>query len=255
MAVFKINKTKDYTVMSNHHLKETEMSLKAKGLLSVMLSLPETWDYSISGLVAICKENESAINSTLKELKDFGYLRVDKFMPNQTKSGRIEYVYNIYEIPQQNQCTEKQEQEKQGLENQCLEIQGVENQGVENQGQYNINNKSTNKLNNNKLNTNKDKENSNINITTKEKQKSTRFIPPTEQEVYDYANSRGRGDLAKKFYDYYTATEWCDSKGNKVKRWKGKFITWESNNPIKAQNKINNKSAVNREWLNKYMEE
>ena len=147
MAVFRINKTKDYTVMSNYHLKEKEMSLKAKGLLSVMLSLPENWDYSISGLVAICKENESAINSTLKELKDFGYLRVDKLMPNQTNSGRIEYVYNIYEIPQQNQCLENQVIEKQGVENQCLEIQGVENQG-----QLNINNKSTKKLNKDKLN-------------------------------------------------------------------------------------------------------
>lgn len=72
MAVFKINKTKDYTVMSNRHLKEKEMSLKAKGLLSLMLSLPETWDYSIEGLVAICKENHSAIKSTLNELKNMG---------------------------------------------------------------------------------------------------------------------------------------------------------------------------------------
>ena len=134
MAIFKINKTKDYTIMSNRHLKEKEMSLKAKGLLSVMLSLPESWDYSINGLVAICKENESAINSTLKELKEFGYLRVDKLMPNQTKSGRIEYIYNIFEAPQ----------EEQGLEKQDLENQGVEFQGVENHNQLtkksNINN-------------------------------------------------------------------------------------------------------------------
>lgn len=139
MAVFKVNKTKDYTIMSNHHLKEKEMSLKAKGLLSIMLSLPESWDYSINGLVAICKENESAINSTLKELKDFGYLRVDKLMPNQTKSGRIEYIYNIFEAPQQ-----KQEQEKQDLEN-----QGVEFQGVENQVQLNNNNQLNKELNTN----------------------------------------------------------------------------------------------------------
>lgn len=143
MAVFRIEKTKDYTVMSNHHLKEKGMSLKAKGLLSVILSLPEDWDYSVSGLVSICKEEESAINSTLKELKEFGYLRVDKLMPNETKSGRIEYIYNIFETPQR----QKQEPKKQGVEN-----QGVEFQGVENQGQLN-----TNKLNTDILNTNNKK--------------------------------------------------------------------------------------------------
>ena len=76
MAVFKINKTKDYTVMSNNHLKEREMSLKAKGLLSIMLSLPNNWDYSVNGLVSICKENETSINSALKELKEFGVIKI-----------------------------------------------------------------------------------------------------------------------------------------------------------------------------------
>lgn len=118
MAVFRINKTNNYIVMSNHHLKQKEMSLKAKGLLSQMLSLPSNWDYSIAGLVAINKEEETSIKSALKELRDFGYLKVNKLMPNQTKSGRIEYIYDIYEQPYQKQ--------------------GVENLGVENQGQYNI---------------------------------------------------------------------------------------------------------------------
>ena len=76
MSVIKVNKTKDYTIMSNYHFKERNMSLKAKGLLSLMLSLPADWDYSIAGLVAICKENETAIKSTLDELKQFGYLEV-----------------------------------------------------------------------------------------------------------------------------------------------------------------------------------
>lgn len=121
LAVIRVNKTGDYTVMSNAHLKEKEMSLKAKGLLSVMLSLPDTWDYSIAGLCAICAENVTAIKSTLGELKKFGYLVVTKKMPNETESGRIEYEYNIYERPQ------KQAVEKQGIENLPLESQGVEN--------------------------------------------------------------------------------------------------------------------------------
>ena len=72
MAVFKINKTTNYTVMSNHHLRNKELSLKAKGLLSIMLSLPQEWDYSIAGLCSIVKENESAVKSALAELKQFG---------------------------------------------------------------------------------------------------------------------------------------------------------------------------------------
>lgn len=101
MATFKINKKRDYTVLSNTPLREKNMSLKAKGLLCLMLSLPEDWDYSIPGLCAICKENQTAIQSALKELKEFGYLVVDKKYSNQTKSGHFEYVYNIYEEPVQ----------------------------------------------------------------------------------------------------------------------------------------------------------
>ena len=120
--VFRVEKTKDYTTMSNYHLREKEMSLKAKGLLSWMLSNDDDWDYSIQGIVACCKENETAIESALDELKQFGYLTVTKLMPNQTESGRIEYVYDVHEKPK------KQGVEKQGVENLPLEIQGVENQ-------------------------------------------------------------------------------------------------------------------------------
>lgn len=132
MAKFKVNKTKDYTIMSNYHLKEKNMSLKAKGLLSVMLSLPDNWDYSISGLVAISLENETSIKSALSELKKLGYLEVIKLMPNESETGRIDYIYNIYEKP-------KQEGKKQEVENLPLEILDVENQG-----QLNTNNKYNN---------------------------------------------------------------------------------------------------------------
>lgn len=149
MAIFRTHKNQNYTVMSNYHLKEKNMSLKAKGLLSVMLSLPDDWDYSLAGLVAICKENETAIKSALNELKDFGYIRMDKLMPNETESGRIEYVYNVFEQPQN---INKQEHKKQELEN-----QPIENQPIENQVQLNTNKQNTNKLNTNKL---KNKKNS-----------------------------------------------------------------------------------------------
>lgn len=147
MSVIRVEKTKNYTVISNYHFKEKEMSLKAKGLLSLMLSLPDNWDYSIAGLVDICKENETAIKSALKELQQFGYVKVDKIMPDKTDSGRIEYIYNIYEKP-------KQEDEKQGVENLPLEIQRVENQVQLNTKQLNTN--KTNTKDNKKNNTKKD---------------------------------------------------------------------------------------------------
>ena len=97
MATFKVHKTEDYTVMSNTHLRDMNMSLKAKGMLSMMLSLPPTWDYSINGLVAICKEEATAIRSALTELEKLGYLiRVRKHDEN----GHFDYEYNIYEEPQ-----------------------------------------------------------------------------------------------------------------------------------------------------------
>lgn len=133
MTVIRVNKSKDYTVMSNAHLREKGMSLKAKGLLSVMLGLPDNWNYSIAGLVAICKENETAIKSTLNELKDFGYLVITKKMPNETASGRIEYEYNVYE----------QAHQKQGVENLGLEVLGVENPALLNTKQVNTKKENT----------------------------------------------------------------------------------------------------------------
>lgn len=122
MSVVRVNHNTNYTVMSNHHLRNMNLSLKAVGLLSKILSLPPEWDYTIEGLAAICKDGVTAVKSALKELKDEGYLVVTKLMPDKTKSGRIEYIYDIYEQPQ-----EKQALEKQGIENLPVEIQGVEN--------------------------------------------------------------------------------------------------------------------------------
>ena len=98
MSVFRINKTANYTVMSNYHFKEKKMSLKAKGLLSLMLSLPDDWDYSISGLAKLSKDGKDSIMSALAELEKFGYLtRAQKVNAKGQFSG-IEY--NIFEEPQ-----------------------------------------------------------------------------------------------------------------------------------------------------------
>ena len=78
MSVFKIEKNKNYTVMSNYHLRDKNLSYKANGLLSFMLSLPEDWDYSINGLVSISKEEVKAIRNILQELQRYGYLVIEK---------------------------------------------------------------------------------------------------------------------------------------------------------------------------------
>ena len=74
MPFFRVNKTKDYTIMANHHLKNRELSLKAKGLLSVMLSLPEDWHFTVHGLVSICKEGRDSISGAVRELEEAGYI-------------------------------------------------------------------------------------------------------------------------------------------------------------------------------------
>ena len=99
MPVFRVNKTKNFTIMSNFHFQEKNMSLKAKGLLSQMLSLPDDWEYSLDGICSMCNDGQSSVKSALSELKSLGYLTVTKMMPNETKSKKIEYLYNVYEIP------------------------------------------------------------------------------------------------------------------------------------------------------------
>ena len=98
MAVFRVEKTKDYTVMANHHLRNTLLSLKAKGLLSLMLSLPENWDYTTKGLSCICKDGIDSINATVKELEEQGYVVRRRIRNEKGQLTSIEYT--ILEQPQ-----------------------------------------------------------------------------------------------------------------------------------------------------------
>lgn len=164
MAIIRIEKTDNYTVMSNTHLQDTQMSLKAKGLLSLMLSLPDEWDYSVNGLVAICKESEKTIKTTLQELKKFGYLVITKQKPNETETGRFEYIYTIYEEPQDTEkqevesCPIEQEGKKQEVENGTV-VQEGKKQQVEKQEVVFSPQLNTNILNTNKSNTKDKKKN------------------------------------------------------------------------------------------------
>ena len=98
MPFFRVNKTKDYTIMANHHLKNRELSLKAKGLLSVMLSLPEDWHFTVHGLVSICKEGRDSISGAVRELEEAGYIVRHRLRDKEGHINGLEYI--IYETPQ-----------------------------------------------------------------------------------------------------------------------------------------------------------
>ncbi len=96
MKIKSIKKEEGYTVMSNYHFKDKRLSLKAKGLLSLMLSLPDNWDFSMMGLTSICIESRDTIRKIINELKINKYLKV---VENRDKNGRFYYEYTIYEKP------------------------------------------------------------------------------------------------------------------------------------------------------------
>ena len=129
MAVFRIEKTRDYTVMSNHHLRDTGLSLKSKGLLSMMLSLPEDWNYTTRGLAKICKEGTDSIGSALKELERAGYIVRNRLRDSKGKIVDVEYV--IYETPHPPEpdgpCEDEPDTEHPDTENPDMDTPGLEN--------------------------------------------------------------------------------------------------------------------------------
>ena len=206
MAVFRVNKSKNYTCMSNTHLQDKRMSLRAKGLLSMILSLPDTWDYSKKGLLALVSEGEYVLDGTLQELKEYGYLQVEKIKPT-AENPRLSYVYNIYEAPQQ-------DPNLQPLVKQDLEEQALVEQDLVNRPLYKVPDTSSTKREN----------------TDGSSTKSTRgFAPPTLEEVTAYCSERNNGINPQYFLDYYAARGWELTNGRKVKDWKACVWTWEQN--------------------------
>lgn len=214
--VFRINKTKNYTVMSNYHLQDKNLSFKAKGLLSCMLSLPDDWNYSIRGLASISKEGIKAINSILKELEENYYLKRER---KQENNGRFYYEYNIYETP----YTQK----------------GITDKG----STLNVTQINTNIINNN----NKDKIDKAFNPITNELIKRN-SIEEYDLELYKY------DDLFIKLlneYEYkdvikvcnYIIGKWKDNKGfdednNKIDNKFSYFKSAMINNLIKINQEI-----------------
>lgn len=115
--IIRVNKSKDFIVMNRYHLKDRRLSNKAKGLLSVMLSLPEDWDYSIEGLTTLSNDGESGIKAQIKELEEFNYLK--RYRVRDAKGKIIDMNYEVFEKP-------------------LVENPPVGKPPVENQGQYSI---------------------------------------------------------------------------------------------------------------------
>ena len=202
MAIYRVHKTKNFTTINNYLIRDENLNLKDKGMMVVLLSLPDGWNFSVVGLETICKEARNTINSILNNLQEHGYLERTKIY----EKGKIkDWRYDIYEIPK-----------NLYRKNEDIENEDIENEDIENDTQLN-----TNKLNTEELNTNK-----------------YIFKKPSLEEVEKYCNERHNNIDPKKFIDFYEVNNWTDSKGNKVKSWKQKVITWESHQPKTKEEKL-----------------
>ena len=238
----RVNISPTHTAMSTYHLWDKALSLKAKGLLSQMLSLPKEWDYSIKGLVEINKESMDSIGTALRELKDNGYLTVTKITPNKDNNGRYKYIYDVYELPQNKQI---QEGEKQPLEIQDLEFPFLRKRKEAKEKEiyicdscdsYSLFKEDTN------IDSAKDNDSANDTVNNSPKDTSTprekikKFIPPTVEEVREYCESRNNGIDPEHFVDFYSSKGWMIGK-NKMKDWKAAVRTWENKNKEKEREK------------------
>lgn len=210
MSIIRVKKTRNYTVMSNYHLRDINISLKAKGLISQMLSLPDDWDYSIKGLSKINKESESSIKSALSELKKGGYLTVHKLTPAETDNGRYQYEYDLFEVPPKTR-DKKQGVEFQPLEFQPLEFLPIEFLPLENEPQIN------------KEKQNTEKQNKEEKIT--ECMYSTQDSSSFRNSVIKFFSDNNLNGDAEKFIDYYTEIYLMQSSVN----WEHLACKWSDN--------------------------
>lgn len=244
MSVIRVVKNKDYTVMSNAHLHDKRLSLKAVGLLSIVLSLPDDWHYTINGLVGSVKDGKDSVESAIKELKKNGYLRVDKIYPNGN-CNRIQYQYTFFEKPQ--------EVVFQPLENQDVENQEVESQVFENPHAYiNTNKQSTNKQNTKEQSKHKYGEYQHVLLTDKEHTHLVELYGSSLDEhikiLDEYIETSG-----KKYKNHslviqkWVHDEWTKRNKNKPVKLDSKFYTQE--NTLSDEDLMKEFNRVRREML------
>lgn len=191
--------TDNYTIISNEVLSDSALSDGAKTLLLYMLSCKDDWKFSMKGLASCLGLSVSVINSRVQELNKAGYIK--KRRPRNQKGVFTSCEWDIYECPHSDLSI-------------CGENHNMVNPhyGASTCGETviitNTNNKQV------------------LNITSTKGKKKV-FVPPTLEEVQDYCQSRNSDVDPQKFFEYYEAGGWKDAKGNSVKNWKQKLITWE----------------------------
>lgn len=197
MEIIRVIKNKNYSTINNEILRDKTISLKAKGLLITILSLPPGWDLTIAGMSAICKEGKRSIGSAINELIEFGYIK-----RNALKNGTMfaGYEYFVYESP------------KCGF----VDTQNGDTQNVVTQNSTQLSTYK-NKTLNNKVNIN-----------------GGRFKKPLISEISNYIDERGGLIDPNKFFDYYESNGWKVGR-NKMKCWKSAVRNWENMRKDKGQ--------------------
>ena len=238
MAIIRVQHTKDYTVMANFHLRDRNLSLKAKGVMSFMLSLPDTWDFSMEGLAICSKDGVDSVRSALKELEDSGYLVRSRARDEKGKVGKA--IYDLYEKPAL---------EKPILENPIQEKPILDKPILEKQAQIN-----TNELNTNELNTK-------IDIVPEQKQE-----PIPYAEIITYFNEVAgthyllRGKEIKKFIkarwnDGFRLEDFKTVLDKKAGQWKNdakmsKYLRFETLFSNKFESYLNEVVAPRHNLMN-----
>lgn len=209
MSDYRRHKKDNYTCIDNQVFKDHSLSMKAKGLLAQIYSLPENWEYSVRGLSTLFSDGREAVNNALQELIDHGYIvRTQK----TNQFGKFDgYEYDIYETPQTKVAG-----------NPFTENPSTEKPITENSTQLNTKESNTKELNTNGMD-------------IYGKPKSSRFVSPSVDDVRAYCQERNNLVDPEKFVDYYTARGWKIGK-NSMKDWKAAVRTWERNNYSTNQN-------------------
>lgn len=191
-------KSKNHVTINNAIMKERDITLKAKGLFSMVMSLPDDWDFSINGICSIIKENYTAVNSAINELIEAGYCRRERIKENGKFVG----------------CNYEFSEVKMGSPR--LGFLNVENPHVEN----------LNDNNNSSIDTPIIDKEINKESLSNDKQKKSRFVKPTIEQIAKYIEEKKMHFDAERFFDYYESTGWMVGR-NHMKDWKAACRTWE----------------------------
>lgn len=238
MSEFKVFKSGDFTVMSNYHLKDSRLSLKAIGLLSKMLSLPDNWDYSLKGLVAICKESSDAIRAALDELKENNYIEIIR---ERTNKGTFKYNYLIFENPFEKAL---KTQNQPDMENPYTDNPYTVKPDMENPNQYNIKESNINNLKDNNDKSDKRKEHNILTLELIQLNYVTENDPTLI--LYDdfFKELISNGYTYKQLYScvHYVASkvvsrDFLDEEGNNIKNKFGYFKNSINSNFAKFENR------------------